>query len=314
MRNWTSEPRERQDVAVLLFPRFSNHCLANAVEPLRAANALLGREAYRWRFVTLDGEAVVSSSGLPVVPNGRLRDHSGGDFLFVMSSYDFKDFATPITSLSLNAAARRFKTIVGLDTGAWLMGFSGLLDTRRATIHWDEFAAFSETFLAVDAVCERYLIDTDRVTCGGGMAAFDLILEVIRRTHGTALGLEVSALFLHQSSAAPQSDTYRHENSPLVEGAIALMSANLEQPLAMVDMAKQMQTTQRTLTRAFQADMGTPPKTVYKRLRLAAARRYAEQSSYPISEIAIRCGYMSAASMTRAFVAEYGMPPSSYRR
>lgn len=264
--------------------------------------------------MTLDGEAVVSSSGLPVVPNGQLKDHPGGDFLFVMSSYDFRDFATPATSQILSAAARRFTSIVGLDTGAWLMAQAGLLDGRSAAIHWDEYAAFSESFLRVDAVGERFVIDGNRITCGGGMTAFDLVLELIRRSYGAALGLEVSALFLHQSSEAPKSNAYQHGLSPLVERSVSLMSATLEHPLAIHDIARQMQTTQRSLTRAFQAELGTPPKSVYKHLRLAAARRYAQQSTYPIAEIAVRCGYASAASMTRAFVDEYGIPPSAFRR
>ena len=86
MRNWTNPAVAPQEVAVLLFPRFSNLCLANAVEPLRAANEILMREAYRWRFVTLDGETVESSSGLPVLPHGPLRDHPGGDHLVVLST------------------------------------------------------------------------------------------------------------------------------------------------------------------------------------------------------------------------------------
>lgn len=109
MQKWISGSGETHDVCVLLFPRFSNHCLANAIEPFRATNVLLTREAYRWRFVTLDGEAVVSSSGLPVMPQARLRDDPGGDFLFVMSSYDVTDFAGPATSRALQAAARRVR-------------------------------------------------------------------------------------------------------------------------------------------------------------------------------------------------------------
>ena len=118
MQNWITAPSGRQDVAILLFPRFSNHCLANAVEPLRAANEILMHEAYRWRFVTLDGAEVVSSSGLPVVPHGRLRDEPGGTFLFVMSSYDVTRHAGSATDRALNSAARRFEVVAGLDT--WL--------------------------------------------------------------------------------------------------------------------------------------------------------------------------------------------------
>ena len=171
MPYWKTHARETQEIAVLLFPRFSNHCLANAVEPLRAANDFLGWNAYRWSFVTIDGCEVQSSSGLPVAPNSSLREHRGGSTLIVASSYDVRLFATDSTARSLRAAAQRFATIAGLDTGAWLMAHAGLLDGFKATIHRDELTAFSERFANVDTVSERYVIDGTRVTCGGAMAA-----------------------------------------------------------------------------------------------------------------------------------------------
>src|SRR6056297_1690089 len=112
MRNWTIHQNDTQDVAVLLYPRFSNHCLANAVEPMRAVNEVLMRDAYRWRFVTLDGEPVESSSGLPVLPNSNLRDHPGGALLFVLSSYDYRACATQANNRALASAARRFQRVV----------------------------------------------------------------------------------------------------------------------------------------------------------------------------------------------------------
>ncbi|MEO1106069.1 MAG: AraC family transcriptional regulator, partial [Pseudomonadota bacterium] len=184
-----------------------------------AANEFLMREAYRWDFVTLDGAAVKSSSGLPVLPSCRLRDHPGGAFLFVVSSYDVRSFATQATSRALRAAARRFQRIAAMDTGAWLMANAGLLGGAKATIHWDELTAFSETFGEVEAVAERYVIEDQRITCGGAMAAFDLALDLIGRTHGEALRLEVAALFLHQATEAPQDRIHRHRTSPLVENA-----------------------------------------------------------------------------------------------
>ncbi|MGY3439850.1 MULTISPECIES: GlxA family transcriptional regulator [unclassified Marinovum] len=313
MRKWTRAPLETQNVAVLLFPRFSNLCLANAVEPMRAANELLMREAYRWSFVTLDGAPVESSSGLPVLPNCPLRDHPGGAFLFVLSSYDVRAHATPAVNTALSAAAKRFDCVVGMDTGAWLMAQAGLLDGAQATIHWAEITAFSERFDTVDALSDRVVISGNRVTSGGAMAAFDTVLEMIRRDHGAALHLEVSAFFLHRSAEPPSHNPWQPRGSPLVERGIALMSANIETPLSIGQLATHLQTTQRSLTRAFQAEFGAAPKAVYKWLRLAAARRYAQQSDYSITEIALRCGYGNAAAMTRAFVAQYGRPPRSFR-
>ncbi len=313
MREWTIKQIDTEEIAVLLFPRFSNHCLANAIEPLRAANEILQYEAYRWRFATLDGNAVQSSSGLPVLPDCRLHDLAGGAYLFVLSSYDVRDFARATTAKALQAASKRFKNIVGMDTGAWLMAQAGLLDGRKATIHWVEFTGFSERFTQIETITDRYVQDDDRLTCGGATTAFDLVLDMIRRRHGEALGLEVAAFFLHWSADMPQNRLYRQQTSPTVARCIAIMTSHLETPLPISQIARQVGISQRTLSRIFVAETGATPTKVYQRLRLSAARRYAEQSRYSVSEIALRCGYTNPAAMTRAFATQYGKPPSSFR-
>ncbi len=314
MRNWQIPKSEPQTVAVLLFPRFSNHCLANAVEPLRAANELMRNDVYSWQFATLDGRAIRSSSDLPIMADCALSAHPGGDFLFVLTSYDGKELASYENARALKAAAARFRMVVGMDTASWLMARAGLLDDRMATIHRDEITAFSEAFPSVDVVSERFVLQDDLATCGGAMTAFDLVLELIRRSHGEALRLEVAAFFMHQTPDVLPGPHLRPRGSELVERCVAIMSANLETPIAVGMLANNLGTDQRTLTRAFHAALGAPPKTVYKRLRLTSARRYAEQSDYPVAEIALRCGYRNASAMTRAFVEEFGAPPSSFRR
>lgn len=314
MQVWTKHSIHTQDVAVLLLPRFSNHCLANAIEPLRAANDFLMREAYRWQFVTLDGRDVMSSSGLPVKPNGRLRDHPGGDVLVIMSSYDVRHYATPATARALLAAAKRFNSLVGMDTGAWLMADAGLLNGRTATIHWDELTAFSESFGAVNVVADRVIYDEDFITCGGAMTAFDLILEQIRRTHGSAIALDVASLFLHHSSDASRPPTVSGRATPIVQRCLDMMMSNLEVPLAINTLAERLQTNQKTLNRGFHAEFGAPPAAVYKRIRLAEARRLVRYSNHSIAEIAVRSGYTNPAAMTRAFVNAFGVTPSSLRQ
>lgn len=314
MRFWAGNTEKTQTVAVLLFPRFSNHCLANAVEPLRAANEFLMREAYRWDFVTLDGEAVESSSGLPVLPSSTLATHPGGDFLFVASSYDVRSYAEQRTSRALRSATKRFDTVVGMDTGAWLMAQAGLLDGLNATIHWDEYIAFSETFASVEAVTDRYVIAEDRITCGGATTSFELVLDLIARTHGEAIRLEVAALFFYQRAPLQTGLLNKKPKSELVGDCVALMTSTIENPMRINALAEELNTTQKTLSRAFQFELGAPPVAVYRRLRLGAAKRFVTQSEWTITEIALRCGYKNAAAMTRAFVEQFGVAPSHLRK
>jgi AraC family transcriptional regulator, carnitine catabolism transcriptional activator len=299
-------------VGVLLFERFSNHCLANAVEPLRAANGFAGRSLYDWTFLSVDGARVTSSSGLPVQPDGTLARHPGGDLLLVMPSYGFRDHATPATLRALRSAARRFGALVGMDTGAWLLAAAGLLGGRRATIHWDEMTAMAERFPEVEVVDARFVIDGDRITCGGVTTAFDLMLALIEARHGPMLRLEVAGLFQPgaRASGVPEPATGRRG----VDRAVAAMRRSLEAPLPIARIAAEAGLSQRALEHAFRAALGRTPQAVYRSLRLREARRLVTGTGMSVAEIADRCGYADASAMTRAFRDEFAVAPRDLRR
>ena len=297
----------------MLFDRFSNHCLANAVEPLRAANSLLGREAYDWAFISMDGSPVCSSSGLPVAVECALSRSRRGDVLFVIPSYDFRKLVTPASLRALRAAARRYGVLVGMDTGSWLLAAAGLLNGCRATIHWDEIDQFQEAFPDVEVSRARTVFDGDRWSCGGAMTAFELVLRMIGDSHGEALRLEVAALFMHAEVDPGSGLPVPRPTSHLVSAALATMRENLEEPLSIPALAQSLAVNARKLETLFSADLGAGPQKVYRRIRLLAARRYVEQTGISISEIALRCGYADPSAMTRAFRQEFGAAPGNIR-
>lgn len=312
MQKWAKTSAAVQQFGVLLFDGFSNHCLANTVEPLRAANMLSGRELYVWEFLTLDGETAQSSSGLQVAPHRRLRD-ARGDMLAVMPSYGFRGHSGWATHLALRSASARFEAMTGLDTGSWLLAEAGLLDGRRATIHWEELTGFEERFPDIDVVRERFVIDRDRVTCSGAMAAFDLVLHLIGRDHGQALALEVSQLFMTRESARSHAGG-AGSASRVVNRALAVMHEHLEDPLPIGEIARRVGRTQKALEARMAADFGASPQTVYRRLRLNLARKLVAETDLTVAEITLRAGYENPASMTRAFRAEFGTTPREIRR
>ncbi len=313
MPDWIKNATKCRQIDILLFERFSNHCLANTVEPLRAANELAARRLYNWRYLTLDGRSVTSSSGLLVEPDAALRNDCRGDLLFVLPSYGFRDLATPSCLAALRAASAQYETLAGLDTGGWLLAEAGLLSGRRATVHWHELDAFAERFPDIEAVRERFVIDGDRITCGGASAAFDLIGGLIARHHGEALRLEVSFMFMHGGTVARMPDRAPVPRSAMVQRAIGMMRENLEEPLSLAVLARRLGQTQRRLEQAFRRDVGATPRTVYRRLRLLAARKLVEETNLPVAEITVRCGYADPSAMTRAFSTEFGLTPRALR-
>ncbi|MFV2035125.1 MAG: GlxA family transcriptional regulator, partial [Halocynthiibacter sp.] len=254
MRTWENQSTKLQKIGILLFDDFSNHCLANTVEPLRAANQLSGRKLYDWVFLTLDGAAVTSSSGLQVGAHASLREQNG-DLLIVMPSYGYLEQAGVETIRGLRAAAGRFDRIAGFDTGSWLLAEAGLLASKRATIHWEVLVRFAERFDDIDVRRERHVIDGDRITCSGAMAAFDLIMELIAGRHGEALRLEVATLFMSgdETHILPTRD-------PVVARAVAGMREYLENPVPIGQIARMAGRSQKELERRTRAALGTTPQ------------------------------------------------------
>ena len=51
-----------------------------------------------------------------------------------------------------------------------------------------------------------------------------------------------------------------------------------------------------------------------KRYRLQVAEQLLRESSDTVGEIAAKIGYLNPNKFTSAFCAEYGMPPTAYRK
>jgi transcriptional regulator GlxA family with amidase domain len=300
-------------VGVLLFENFSNHCLANAVEPLRAANTLSKQPHYAWEFLSVEPGPVRSSSGMPVTPTGILRDHPGGEMLMILSSYNYSSHATPVTFRALRAARQRFGTMIGMDMGAWLLAAAGLLDGHRATVHWDELELFAERFTDVEASPARTVQDGPFWSCGGGTTALELMLDLIAQHHGPMLRLEVGALFMHGEREISKDLPQRLNHTQITEAAVSLMRRHIEAPLPIDAIARRLGLSARALERHFAQALQRSPSQVYRALRLNAARRLAEQTTLSVAEIATRCGYEDPSALTRAFRQEFGLTPRGLR-
>ena len=313
MQEWSKSPDAPRRIALLLFDRFSNLCLANCLEPLRAANTLTGKKGFTWQILTPDGLPRRSSSGIEVLPHAALGDMSKVDFLLVLASYDHDRHDTAATRRMLRDGARKAKVVVGLDAGPWLLASAGLLQGRRATVHWDLLETFTERFLDLEAARARVMRDGPYWTCAGAMSALDLTLDLIADTLGISAKLDVEALFLHGDPPL-RADDLHEEDDPLVRRALSLMRDTIERPLGLVSLASALSCQPRTLDRRCRARLGAPPGTVYRHLRLSSARKLLEGGRLPVAEIAVRCGYENPAALARAMRNHYGASPSELRR
>lgn len=316
MQKWTeNHHRHTLSISVLLFPEFSNHCLANAIEPFRAANNVAHQPLCTWQYLSLEGGLISSSSGLEIMTQAFSPEDSLVDYVMVISSYGYRDRVTPHMKAQLRSIKTRAKTMIGLDTGAWLLAEAGLLDGRKATIHRVVLNDFSERFLDVDSCDARYIEDGNVISCGGAMAAFDLGLDLIGREFGDALRLDVATLLLVM---VPQPSTDRLSTVPqgndLVQRAIDLMDTHIEEPLTLAQLAYRLRCDEKQLQRRCVARLGASPGRIYRQRRMRLIRQLIDNTDLPIAEIALRGGFVNASAMTRAFKKNYGVTPLALRQ
>ena len=238
MPEWTKSTPAPVRITFLLFDEFSNLCLANCLEPLRAANTITRTRAFDWQIVTPSGAPVLSSSGMQVMPHAALSDMRERDYLFVLASYNHETHDSRQTRQALRMAAKKARTVVGLDAGPWLLASAGLLSGRRATVHWDLLDAFTERFLDTEAERARVLRDGAWWTCAGAMSALDLTLGLIADHLGIAARLDVEALFIHGDPPVTMPRERQAISDPLVHRALRLMRETVERPLPLKALAQ----------------------------------------------------------------------------
>lgn len=309
MREWTKSIEAPVQIVFAVFDQFSNHCLANTMEPLRTANLRTDADAFRWQVLSPTGAPVRSSSGLPILPDGALGNIRRCDYLFVMPSYDYLVHDTVRNRTTLVRAARQSTYVVGLDTGPWLLASAGLLDGYKATLHTAEIDAFAETFPNVQTVRSQVVDDGRMLTCAGVMAAFDLTLLIIRRHMGEAVALDINRFFLRDSDK-PVTPTVHDQ---LVARALLKMEQSQESPRPLNEIAQEIGCLPKTMERRFQTALGASPGVVYRHMRLTTARYLVQKTRQPLAQVALAAGFQTPAALSRAYRAMFGNAPSEDR-
>ena len=164
---------------------------------MRAANLLSGRELYRWWHAAPGGKPVMASNGVAIIPDCGTSTEREADMVFVCAGGNPAIFDDRSVFAWLRRLARKGVTIGGISGGPYVLAKAGLLDERRATLHWEHLPAFREAFPDVDVVPSLFEIDGNRITCSGGISALDMMVALIERDHGRQLAASVGDWFLH---------------------------------------------------------------------------------------------------------------------
>jgi AraC family transcriptional regulator, glycine betaine-responsive activator len=307
-----SEPRR---FVFLLLQRFTLLSFSSAIEPLRIANYVAGDTLYSWVLAGEGGIEAVSSNGAAFKLDMGLDEVNREDTVLVCGGIDVQRAATKGIVSWLRREARRGVTVGGLCTGAYAVARAGLLDGRKATIHWENQDGFLEEFEQVNLTKSVFVIDGNRITSAGGTASLDLMLKIIAEDHGEELANTVADQLIYSAIRTDQ-DTQRLSiptrigvRHPKLSQVIQMMEGNIEDPISPADLAEEVGMSTRQLERLFRRYLNRSPKRYYMELRLQKARNLLMQTDMSVINVALACGFASPSHFSKCYRSHYNTTP-----
>jgi len=291
-----------------------------ACAPMHSVNKCYGETYYDIVLAGPSDEAIVSGFGIAVEPTITFDSDFAFDLVVVVSAYDQAEaYKKPLLHF-LRRQAQHGAEICGVDMGVVFMAEAGLLANHRASVHWEVLDAVADRFPSVEFCDDVYVIDRNRLSCGGHMACNDLFLAVVEHHHGAEAARVVAEDIL---SGRPRPADTRQSNplswdptihNPHLRQAIDIMQEHVEETLPIAAIADQIGISVRQLQNLSRQHFGETLSERYLAIRLNAARYMLMYGKSSITEVAVATGFSSSAIFARAFRKRFNVTASQYRR
>ncbi|BFG80063.1 GlxA family transcriptional regulator [Paraburkholderia terrae] len=304
----------------LLLDHFSLIALGAAMDPLRIANMIVGRHVYDYQLIATGGDFVQSSDGVRVLPDITMADSGSFDAVFVVGPNPIPRKGIGAVLDWLRLQARKGVALGGLDTGSYFLARAGLLNGYRCTIHWEDRDVLMEQFPQLIVSNRLYEVDRDRYTCSGGVAPLDLMVHLLGIPPGSrSLAARVLELLVAERRSYEQRQRtslrqYMGAEHAKLDEALQIMESNVEETLAITEIASYLHVSQRQLERWFHERLGKTPAQAYLEIRLLRARQLLYRTSMPLEEVCARTGFTSMTHFATRYKTQFQTSPIADRR
>ena len=306
--------KPRKFVFVLL-PKFTLLSFASALECLRISNRMSNQILYEWDIISENGTSIICSAGIEFSVDHDLNELNRDDTIMLCGGENIRAATTKRLLSWLRRESRRGLAIAGLCTGAFPLAKAGLLEGKRATIHWENQDSFTEEFENVELTKSVFIIEGNRMTTAGGTSSIDLMLKLIANDHGEDLANAVADQQIYSSIRTTQDvqrlsvPTRLGVRHPKLGQVIQMMERNIEEPISPSILAKHVAMSTRQLERLFRRYLSRSPKRYYMELRLQKARNLLMQTDMSVINVALACGFASPSHFSKCYRAHYATTP-----
>lgn len=274
------------------------------IDVLRAANRLLGRDAYSWSCPK-DGHTIACGSDQILVLIGGMEE-------------PWRPGASELRGL--RAAIRNAARVCVVGSAVFVPLGAGVLGAKPVAVHPNFRPGVAELAGSVEmhdgATCHHKAMSSAISPAAAIRMMVDLVGardgEFIRGALSNYLGLSDP----EQANMSGEHWRYTRmaQGDEVIGEALSIMLDHLEDTLSVGQIASLLDVSPRKLERGFSELLRQTPLKVYRDLRLDRARQLLAQTSMPMNEISVACGFSNVTLMKKWFTKKYGEAPETVRR
>ncbi|NWK78789.1 GlxA family transcriptional regulator [Aquitalea sp. LB_tupeE] len=307
-------------IGFLLLNSASVADLSIVTEILHKANNLSNKNHYEYLTLSLDGAPVRLNTGLKLNADLALRHAPSLDYLFIFSTNISDEIALHLLESGIKKQNQELMVLVAMNCASFWLGKLGFLDGKRATIIWEIFEKFSRECPNVIVTSNLYEYDGNCATCAGGASTFDFMHYLLSDHHDHDFITSLAEVFVMERI---RNSSHRQRiplvmkignNQPVLTEAVALMEANLSEPLSTAEISRYVGVSTRQLERLFKKYLNKMPSKYYLELRLFYAKTLLTGSSVSILDIGKMSGFSNGPHFTTTYYKHFGVRPREDRK
>jgi transcriptional regulator GlxA family with amidase domain len=312
-----------QVIAIVVYDGVQALDVAGPMDVFSEANTFLGHaDRYETVLIAASRNPLRASNGIRLVADLTFEEAAGGFDIVLVAGAPAPPEAEPDPTLVqwVKELPRRSSVYGSICTGAFVLGYAGLLDGRRVTTHWQDAQALAARFPKAKVEADLiYVRDGRLITAAGVTAGIDLGLALVGQRYGAETSLKVAKRLVvvaqrqgGQSQFSPYLTAPADPESPVARIQDHVMG-NIGDRHTLESLAAVVGMSPRNLARHFVQATGITPHEFIERARVDAARMMLEGSDRPLKTVAFDCGFGSVDRMRIVFGTRLGVTPAQYR-
>jgi transcriptional regulator GlxA family with amidase domain len=312
-----------QAIAIVVYDGVQALDVAGPMDVFSEANTFVDcADRYETVLIAANRTPLRASNGIRLVADLTFEEAAGGFDVVLVAGAPMPPETEPDPTLVQWVKELPWRSSVygSICTGAFVLGYAGLLDGRRVTTHWQDAAELAARFPKAKVEADSiYIRDGRLITAAGVTAGIDLGLALVGQRHGAETSLKVAKRLVvvaqrqgGQSQFSPYLTAPADPKSPVARIQDYVMG-NIGDRHTLESLAAGVGMSPRNLARHFVQATGITPHEFIERARVDAARMMLEGTDRPLKSVAFDCGFGSVDRMRIVFGTRLGVTPVQYR-